>query len=246
MRIQLLRPLALFALLVAALGQESSARVDIIIDDSQALFSLFQGTLQTGTGNDSYGGSYHFIENWGSLTQEPSDARSARAFYFLPDGFNLPPGDHLYNVYAWMPDAEWTWHVVEAAGDGTEHFDQDIEWEGQFGTNKQWLMADPHDPFAPEFDPVLGGRWLKLGPGPQSDPNADGGSAFHLNPSNGNPYLYLGYQTFYTGSIPFDALRIVQLVPEPSSGVMLLLGVGMLGLSPRCRAAGATSRNRET
>jgi hypothetical protein len=222
------KTLTLAAAIVLAAAGESIALVDLIIDDSEVDFSLFQGTLQTATGDDSYGGSYHFIENWGGLTQHPNDARSARAFYFLPYGFSLPPGDHLYNVYAWMPDVEWQWHVVEAAGDGTENFDQDIEWAGQFGTDKQWLMADPGDPFNPQFDPVLGGRWLKLGPGPQSDPNADGGQAFHLNPSRGNPYLYLGYQDFYTGRIPFDALRIVQLVPEPATLLSLWMACAVV------------------
>jgi hypothetical protein len=232
--------LAFATLFALASARESAALVDLIIDDSQAEFSLFQGTLQSAAGNDSYGGSYHFIENWGGSTQDPNDARSARAFYFLPE-FSLPAGDHLYNVYAWMPDVVWRWHVVEAAGDGTENFNQDINWAGQFGTNKQWLKADPGDPFAPQFDPVFGGRWLKLGPGPQSDPNADGGFAFHLNPSLGTPYLYLGYQQFYDGLIPFDALRIVQ-IPEPTALLTVLLGPVPIGLVARRRRAAVVVR----
>lgn len=229
--------LALSAIVVLGAARQSTAGFDVTIDDSDALFTLFQGTLQSTAGNDSYGGSYHFIENWGGLTQDGSDARSGRAFYFLPTGINWPAGDHLYNVYAWMPDVTWSWHVVEAAGDGTEDFIQDIDWAGQYGTNKQWLKADPQDPFAPEFDPELGGRWLKLGPGPQSDLNADGGSAFHINPSRGNPYFYLGYQQFYDGIITFDALRVVELVPEPAS-LLLLLGFAVAGVLARPRRGG--------
>jgi hypothetical protein len=226
-----LKSMAFSAVLaLAAVRQTSAAGFDVIIDDSDALFTLFQGTLQSATGDSSYGGTYHYIDNWGALTQDPLDARSARAFYFLPSGVNWPTGDNLYNVYAWMPDFQWTWHVVEAAGDGTENLNQHINWAGQFGTNKQWLKADPQDPFSPSFDPVLGGRWLKLGPGPQSDPNADAGYAFHINPSNGSPYFYLGYQTFYSGRIPFDALRIIAVVPEPAAFTTILFSVGAVCL----------------
>lgn len=174
------------------------ALIDIIIDDSQAQFSEFRNnTLQVGTGNSSYGDGYHYIQSWGL---EDENAASARVFYRLPDGL-LPEGDHLYDIYAWMPDVPWQWHILDVAADGSEDFDQDIDWVGQFGTNKQWIEFDEHKP----FDADLGGRWLKLGPGPQSD-----GTGIHLNPSKGTPYFYIGYQPFYEGLIAFDAIRIIQ------------------------------------
>jgi hypothetical protein len=120
----------------------------------------------------------------------------------------------LYNVYAWMPDVAWEWHVLDAAADGLEGLDQDIDWPGQFNTRRQWLQFDEHK----AFDPALGGRWLKVGPGPQADIAADLGSAFHLNPVYGQPYLFVQYQPYYEGLIAFDAIRIVQRDEGPLRG----------------------------
>jgi hypothetical protein len=210
--------LALSALFVLGAWRESVALVDIIIDDSQADFSEFRDApLTMGTGNNSYGGSYRYIQGWGTYdgcgNGSCPDARSARVFYRWPDDV-FPKGDHLYNVYAWVPSVPWEWHVLDAAADGLESLDQDIDWAGQFNTRRQWLEFDEHDP----FDPVLGGRWLKLGPGPQADFNADGGAAFHLNPVYGRPYFFIQYQPFYEGLIAFDAIRIVQIPEGPLRG----------------------------
>ena len=213
------RLLVLFGLFVLTAGRQSVAVVDIIIDDAQAEFSEFpMGTLQTGTGNNAYDDGYRFIQAWGAFDGcgdgSCPDARSARVFYRLPSG-ELPPGDRLYNVYAWMPAVLWEWHVLTAAADGTDRLPiQDIDWVGQSGTNRQWLQFDEHK----AFDPMLGGRWLKLGPGPQADINADGGSAYHLNPVHGAPFFYVEYQPFYNGLIAFDAIRIVELPGQGFDG----------------------------
>jgi len=215
MRFKLLALSGLFALVAC---RESAALVDIIIDDSQAEFSEFrEAPLMMGTGNSSYGSGYRYIQGWGAYDGcgdgSCPDARAARVFYKWPDDV-FPQGDHLYNVYAWMPEVPWEWHVLDAAGDGLEGLDQDIDWPGQFNTRRQWMKFDEHA----AFDPVLGGRWLKLGPGPQADFNADGGSAFHLNPVYGRPYVFIQYQPFYEGLIAFDAIRIVQIDEGPLRG----------------------------
>jgi hypothetical protein len=194
------------ALFFVALASRADAVFDIIIDDSDMTvdYSLWgTGVLQTATGDNSYGGSYHYVTDWGGSGQA-----SARVFYRMPLNIDFPAGEHLYNVYAWSPANNWNqWHAVNVAGDGTENFNQNISWAGQFGTNKQWLGFDPNK----GINPTYGGRWVKLGPGPQTDTAANGGSAVHINASNGpEPYFYVEYQPWYEGTIAFDAIRIVQ------------------------------------
>jgi len=68
---------------------------------------------------------------------------------------------------------------------------------------------------------------VELGPGNQSDPNLDGGYGVWINPSTGNsqyPYLQIHYLGFEGSSESFDAIRVVEVVPEPS-----VLALGLLG-----------------
>lgn len=222
----------LFVAAVCFAPAQAWAVFDIIIDDADADFSEWHGgILQTASGDNSYGNSYHYVTNWGlynGIDALPSNA-SARVFYKLPPAVDFPAGERLYNIYAWSPESNWNqWHAVNVAGDGTENNSQNISWGGQFGTNKQWLAFDPNK----AVDPIMGGRWVKLGPGPQSDSTADGGSAVYLNPSAAEPYLYVEYQPWFSGTIAFDAIRIVEL-PEPSSAFLAAIGFTSFGVVVR-------------
>jgi hypothetical protein len=85
------------------------------------------------------------------------------------------------------------------------------------------------------------GGWLKLGPGPQSDPSLDGGYGVWINPSTGlgSPYLQIHSIGFESGPESFDAFRVVQIdvVPEPSAIALGLLGALALsgGIARRAR-----------
>jgi hypothetical protein len=211
-----------------------AAIFDVIIDDADVDFSEWQGgILQTAFGDNSYGGSYHYVTNWGAydgIGQSPSNA-SARAIYRLPSGVNFPAGERLYNIYAWSPQSNWDqWHPVNVAADGTDDIDQEISWPGMHGQNKQWLGFDS----GASIDPELGGRWVKLGPGPQSDPNADGGHGVYIHQTSDKPYLYVEFQPWFTGTIAFDAIRIIE-VPEPGAALMATIGVAAMGVFARRR-----------
>lgn len=188
--------------------QQGWALFDVIIDDSQAEFSLWNAGLEEGIGNDSYENNYHFVQGWG-LLDGTEQAESATVTYRLPPGVSFPSGERYYNIYAWMPEVSWEWHTFDIAADGTNNFQQDIDWAGQFGTNRQWIAADEHQ----AFDSELGGRWLKLGPGPQTDSSL-GGQIVYMDPDvplTPDPYIYVKYQVFYNGLIAFDAIRIVEV-----------------------------------
>jgi hypothetical protein len=210
-----MRAVAFFtvATLFFATALQGFARFDVIIDDSQAEFSSWNAGLQQGVGNQSYMDNYHYVEGW-ALLEGTEQAESALVTYRLPPGVNFPSGERLYNIYAWMPDVSWEWHIFNINADGSGAYPtQQISWGGAFGTNTQCIAANS----GRAFDAELGGRWLKLGAGPQTDPNADGGNAVYINPDvplTEEPSIYVKYQPFYEGLIAFDAIRIIEVVTD--------------------------------
>jgi PEP-CTERM motif-containing protein len=192
--------------------------------------NLLQATVGAYPGDNANG--YYYTNNFGN-------SPSATIIIPLPAG--LPAGAHVYNVYEWNPTAHSAqWHVVDIAADGTMNNNNDhsqatgIPWLGQFGTNHQYLQN-------PQDNPSNLGGWLKLGPGPQSDPTLDGGSGVWINPSTGlgAPYLQIHYLGFENAPESFDAFRVVQIdaVPEPASGFLLLLGAVLVGVRRSRRSA---------
>ena len=131
----------------------------------------------------------------------------ARVYYNLPA---LPSGEHLYNVYAWNPaENSNAWHPLNVNADGSDTAGNspNISWAGQFGTNAQWIAFDAEN--------ALPGQWIRLGPGPQTDPAAYGGQAIHMNPVVAPPSLYVKFQPFFTGAIAFGAIRVVRAPDIP-------------------------------
>lgn len=176
----------------------------------------FGGNLQTSASGDYDGGPYYYVNNWGA-----NENPSARMRYILP---TLPSGERMYNIYAWNPTANSNqWHIVNVNSDGQDLAGStpNISWAGQFGTNAQWLQYPA--------DSAPGGQWIKLGPGPQSDPAADGGSGVYMNPVAGSPEVYVKYQPWYNGSIAFGAIRVVEVIPEPAT--VALAGMGLVGMA---------------
>ncbi len=194
--------------------------------------NLLQDTVGAYPGDNAAG--YYYTNNFGN-------SPSATIIIPLPAG--LPAGAHVYNVYQWDPSAHTTqWHVVDIAADGTLNNNPDhsqatgIPWAGQFGTNHQYLQ-NPQDGAGKNL-----GDWLKLGPGPQSDATLDGGSGVWINPSTGNgyPYLQIHYLGFENAPESFDAIRVVQIdgvVPEPASGLIMLVGGVLMAVRRRRRSA---------
>jgi uncharacterized protein (TIGR03382 family) len=210
------KTLALASALIAA---PAMAAYDVIVEPSP---SGFGGNLQTSPTGDYDGGSYYFVNDWGN-----NESASARMNYALPP---LPAGEHIYNVYAWNPTANSSqWHIVNVNSDGADSAGSspNISWTGLFGTNAQWLQYPADSPTIPM------GAWVKLGPGPQSDPAADGGSGVYMNPAAGSPSVYVKYQPWYNGAIAFGAIRVVE-VPEPATlAIGGLSGLALLGARRR-------------
>lgn len=201
---------------VALITSRATAGWFQIVDDSAADFSLFQSGLLTINDPTAVGGSYHAISDWG----DSDDDASATVRYQLT---NVPAGTHLYHISFSSPtdstygDANGIaqWHVFDVAADGTENFNQNIPWAGQFGTNKQWLGTQSYNP----------GAFTQLGPGPQNDQSQGDGAEVWINGSgSSSPFIYIKFQPFYTGPIAFDAIKVTS-VPAPIPGDLNFDGV---------------------
>src|ERR1035441_6626658 len=201
--------LAALALGISATG--AFAQYDQIITPDQFQFQTWGGNLAFSTVG-AYAGDNPTGYGW---TANYGNSPSATIQIPLPAG--LQSGWHQYDVYQWVPNVNSVqWHVVDIAADGTMNNNPTMPWAGQFGTDHQYLQ----DPQGNQ------GGWLKLGPGPQSDTTNDGGSGVWINPTTGHgaPYLPIHFLGFEGSPETFDAIRVVQIVPEPSTLALALLG----------------------
>jgi hypothetical protein len=204
--------LAALALFVSA--TPARAQYDQIITPNQFLFQTWGNNLQWST-LGAYPGDgpngYAWTANYGATP-------SASIIIPLPSG--LPAGPHAYDIYEWIPSVlSVSWNLLYIAANGTTNNPQlGIPWSGTNGSNLQYLQIPQNNQ----------GAWVKLGPGPHSDPSLDGGCSVWMNPSTGlgYPYLQIHYLGFLSGEESFDAFRVVQIdvVPEPSTIALGLLG----------------------
>ncbi len=138
----------------------------------------------------------------------------------------LAPGWNLYRIYEWNPVVTSQYHAVNVINNGIGYGTSVVPgepWAGQFGTQQQWLEI--HGSPAP--------GWVQAGPGPQSDP-ALGGDQVWINGSGAPSYLQIHYSGFENTKETFDAFKVVQVVPEPASGLLMLVG-GVLTVVRRRR-----------
>lgn len=102
-----------------------------------------------------------------------------------------------------------------------------IPWNGQFGTNHQYVAADSQDP---------GGVFLPLGPGPQAPVDetlAAAGNGSRMWLTSGS-WLYAKYNFPFPIDRSWSALRLTQVTPEPASAIALL-SIGALAAVRRRR-----------
>ena len=117
-----------------------------------------------------------------------------------------------------------------AAGE-TFPIDSDIPWAGEFGTNHQYVATDGTDD----------GQFHSLGPGPHTPDTASfnaTGNGIYMWLTAGS-WLYAKYDFGFPIDRSWSALRLTQVtgvVPEPASGVLMLLG-GVLMIRQRRQRA---------
>ena len=134
----------------------------------------------------------------------------------------LAAGWNAYNIYEWNPIVTSQYHVLNIINNGIGYGNPIVfgePWPGQFGTQQQYLKVNGSP----------AGQWVELGPGPQSDPNLDGGYGVWINGSGVPSYLQFHYGGFENGEETFDAIAVVPMgmafpVPEPSALALGLLG----------------------
>lgn len=146
-------------------------------------------------------------------------------------GATLPSDAQLFRVEAWGATAGGQdWQPVEAqyhgyAGDAFP-VDPSIPWAGQFGTNHQYIAADGTP-----------GSWKILGPGPQADTTAPADGTMMW--MTGGSVMYAKWDFPWSIDRSWSMLRITQItgtVPEPASGLLMLLGGVFMVQRRRSRA----------
>jgi hypothetical protein len=177
--------LAAVALFVSA--SPARAQYDRTITPDQFLFQTWGNNLQWSTVG-AYPGDGPNGYAW---TANYSASPSASIIIPLPSG--LSAGPHAHDIYEWIPSVHSvSWNLLYIAANGTTNNPQlGIPWSGTNGSNLQYLQIPQNNQ----------GAWVKLGPGPHSDPSLDGGYGVWMNPSTGfgNPYLQIHFLGFQSG-----------------------------------------------
>jgi hypothetical protein len=195
-------PALLAAVALVASASPARAQYDQVITPDQFLFLNWGANLQWSTVG-AYPGDGPNGDAW---TANYGATPSASVLIPLPPG--LPAGAHGYDLYEWIPTVHSTqFRLVEIADAGPL----------PPGIGEQFLQEQQNNQ----------GGWLKLGPGPQTDPHLDNGYGVWITGGAGNhPNLQIHDLGFENGEESFDAFRLVQIdvVPEPSTIALGLLG----------------------
>ncbi len=186
--------------------------------DNSGFFQTYAGAGYSGpqsSGSPSYVGNAY-----GPPTNcAPCSDGVARIYWSLSGlsttGSSLSTEPQLYSVkfYGTSAPANNDWQPIEVdfngpgPGDGEAQFDPNIPWQGQFGTNHQWIAADAKVP----------GEWISTGPGPQAPKsavfNASGFDGTYMWLQSGS-YLYAKWNFSGNGiRRSWSALELTQVTP---------------------------------
>lgn len=155
-----------------------------------------------------------------------------RVWWSMGNQAGMPTAQkELFSVEWYVPTSGTinTYNPIESANVGESEgvMNAVIPWDGQFGTNHQWLSNNDGVANANR------GSFLQAGPGPQAPESDDyyaGGNGLYMW-LDGNASLYakwnFGWYTSTTGTT-YSVLRITQVTPEPTSLLLLLLGAPLV------------------
>ena len=220
---------------MAAPGDQWILGIDHI--DNQGAFTTYAGAGYSGvqsSGNASFTGNAYGISGNDGV---------ARVYWDLDglsvnNGNPVPSSTELYTLefFGTTEAGHNGFDPVESqfhgAGGETFPIEPSIPWAGEFGTNHEYIAADGTDD----------GQFHPLGSGPHTPDSASftaGSNGIYMWLTAGS-WLYAKYDFPFAIDRSWSALRLTQVtgaaVPEPASGLLLLLG-GVLVIQRRRRAA---------
>lgn len=175
----------------------------------------------------------------GASAWEASGPDGVRRVYWELSGVgssgNQPPATtELYTIENYIPSAgAGDWQPIESQIKGVDGETYPIEplipWAGAFGTNHQYIGSD---------NGGAAGTWKATGAGPQAPDSDDynagpGGIYMWLGGHTGASWLYAKWDFPWSISRSWSAIRVTQITPEPTSLLLLLLGMPLLGRKRR-------------
>jgi hypothetical protein len=199
---------------VAAPGDQWILGIHHINNEGDKPFTMYPGGGYSGP--QSSGESQYIGNSYGYAS---TGAVGVNRVYWELSGNSVnnntpvPTTVELYRVefYGTTEIGHNDWQPVESqlhgiVGEGYP-IEPEIPWEGQFGTNHQWIAAIGSDD----------GDWHILGPGPQADtrPPADGTMLWLKRGS----WLYAKWDFPWAVDRTWSALRLTQVAPLPPDPV---------------------------
>lgn len=157
-------------------------------------------------------------------------ADGVRRIYWELSGPGLPSTPEQFTIEIWDPAVGGNgWQPIQGVLNGSagDQFpiEPGIPWQGQFGTNGQWIGS--------EGSPNTAGQWVATGPGPQAPVDAS-----PTSPGNGDrmwlkdgSWLYAKWDFGWDIDRTWSAIRLTQVsgvVPEPGSFVALGAGLASM------------------
>lgn len=173
--------------------------------------------LQGGGWNSIAGAGYN-----GADAYEGSGIDGVRRAVWKFDFADMPTTATLMEIWVYGPTGgSHGWQPVEVTFNGSAGdvwpMDPNIPWEGQWGSNHQYLGNDWNVP----------GEWIRCGAGPQ------GPEDYQVYVKQGS-WLWVKWDFGWPITNTVSAVKLVA-VPEPSSFLALLAGVPALAIFRRKR-----------
>jgi hypothetical protein len=218
--------LSLTVVFIAA-SSVSAAKDDVWIlgidhIDNQGSFTTYAGAGYSGvlsSGYPQFVGNAYYRNGFDGVARVYWQLSGNAIVNGQASGNPVPTTTELYKIEFWGTTAPGNndWQPIEgdfngsAPGDGEAQMDPAIPWQGEYGTNHQWIAADHKTPNA----------WSPTGPGPHTPASAS------YNAASNGLYMWLtsGSWLYAKWNFPFNigkswsAIRLTQATPLPGQSV---------------------------
>lgn len=197
---------------LAAPGDQWILGIDHLDNPSNGVFTTLTGAGYSGpqsSGNPTYSGNAYRYSNGGT-----ADGVARVIWNFTGNSTNnntpVPTTTELYSIeFYGTPVGAGSYQPIESQFHGIvgENYPKDtaIPWNGNFGTNHQWMKTDLKNL----------GQWNVAGPGPQApeSPAANAGGNGNYMWLTAGSWLYAKWNFSFGVDRSWSAIRLTQVTP---------------------------------